>query len=71
MAGTPFPRQIRALVEAFGSGRLLYGSDYCWTPPSGTSVQIASIDAADQPAGTTWRALTTANASRLFSKAGG
>lgn len=66
MAGTPFPRQMRALIDAFGSDHLLYGSDYCWTPAAGTSAQIASIDAAEQPPGTTWRALTTANASKLF-----
>lgn len=33
MAGTPFPYQVPALVAAFGSDRLLYGSDYCWTRP--------------------------------------
>jgi predicted TIM-barrel fold metal-dependent hydrolase len=66
MAGTPFPRQISALVEAFGSDRLLYGSDYCWTPASGTLAQVASVDAARQPDGTTWRRLTTENAARLL-----
>ena len=52
--------------KAFGSERLLYGSDYCWTPAGGTTAQIASVDAADQPAGDTWRALATRNAGRLF-----
>ncbi|MCO5994135.1 amidohydrolase family protein [Actinoallomurus rhizosphaericola] len=66
MAGTPFPRQIPALVDAFGSRRVLYGSDYCWTPAVGAAAQVASIDEAEQPPGTTWRALTTRNASRLF-----
>ena len=66
MAGSPFPNQVPALVKAFGSERLLYGSDYCWTPAGGTAAQIASVDAADQPAGDTWRALTTRNAGRLF-----
>ncbi|MCO5972800.1 amidohydrolase family protein [Actinoallomurus soli] len=66
MAGTPFPRQIPALVDAFGSRRILYGSDYCWTPAAGTAAQVASIDGAEQPPGTTWRALTTRNSSRLF-----
>jgi hypothetical protein len=32
-AGTPFPHQVPAAVAAFGTERLLYGSDYCWTPP--------------------------------------
>ena len=66
MAGTPFPYQIPALTAAFGSERLLYGSDYCWTPAAGTSAQVGSVDAAPQPDGDTWRALTTRNAQRLF-----
>ncbi len=66
MAGTPFPYQVPALVAAFGSDRLLYGSDYCWTPAAGTAAQVSSVDAASQPQGGTWRALTTRNAHRLF-----
>ncbi|MGW4456584.1 amidohydrolase family protein [Streptomyces albidoflavus] len=71
MAGTPFPRQIPALAAAFGTDRLLYGSDYCWTPAELVHSQAASVDAAPgpDPATTghaTWRALTTANARRLF-----
>jgi predicted TIM-barrel fold metal-dependent hydrolase len=66
LAGTPFPHQIPALTSAFGSERLLYGSDYCWTPAPGTTAQVDSIDAAPQPDGDTWRALTTRNAQRLF-----
>jgi 6-methylsalicylate decarboxylase len=67
MAGTPFPRQMPALVSAFGSERILYGSDYCWTPASGSAAQIASIDAAPPLDGVSWRELTTANAERLLS----
>jgi predicted TIM-barrel fold metal-dependent hydrolase len=66
MAGTPFPHQVPALIAAFGSGQLLYGSDYCWTPAAGAASQIASIDAAARPDGDTWRALTSRNAGRLF-----
>ncbi|MGN5632116.1 amidohydrolase family protein [Streptomyces sp. AC154] len=67
MAGTPFPRQVPALDAAFGTERLLYGSDYCWTPAEGALAQIASVDAAAQPSATdTWRDLTTRNAHRLF-----
>jgi predicted TIM-barrel fold metal-dependent hydrolase len=66
MAGTPFPLQVPTLVEAFGSERLLYGSDYCWTPAAGVGQQVASVDSARQPAGDTWRALTTRNAERLL-----
>ncbi|MFF4346201.1 amidohydrolase family protein [Streptomyces sp. NPDC001530] len=66
MAGTPFPHQVPALVGAFGSDRLLYGSDYCWTPAAGAVAQAASVDAAPQPDGTTWRRLTTRNAAQLL-----
>lgn len=66
-AGTPFPRQVPALDAAFGTGRLLYGSDYCWTPVEAVLAQVASLDAAAPPAtGGTWRSLTTANTARLF-----
>jgi predicted TIM-barrel fold metal-dependent hydrolase len=66
MAGSPFPDQVPALVKAFGSDRLLYGSDYCWTPADGTTAQVASVDSNDQPPRTTWRDLTTRNARRLL-----
>ncbi|MFB8414931.1 amidohydrolase family protein [Streptomyces albidoflavus] len=71
MAGTPFPRQIPAFAAAFGTDRLLYGSDYCWTPAQLVHSQIDSVDAAPGPGPATtghatWRDLTTANARRLF-----
>jgi predicted TIM-barrel fold metal-dependent hydrolase len=62
----PFPHRIPALTAAFGNERLVYGSDYCWTPAAGTTAQVDSVDAAPQPDGDTWRALTTRNAQRLF-----
>lgn len=66
IAGTPFPRQVPALAAAFGTERLLYGSDYCWTPAPATLAQVASLDAAPQPDGESWRALSTRNVRRLF-----
>ncbi|WP_405771870.1 amidohydrolase [Streptomyces sp. NBC_00080] len=66
IAGTPFPRQVPALVEMVGNRQLLYGSDFCFTPHQAVVSQVASIDAAVQPAGETWRALTTRNAERLL-----
>jgi 6-methylsalicylate decarboxylase len=66
IAGTPFPHQVPALASAFGTERILYGSDHCFTPPAATTAQLASIHAAPQPADETWRALTTRNAHRLF-----
>lgn len=66
IAGTPFPNQVPALVRTFGSERVVYGSDYCWTPAPGVTAQIASIAAAQQPEGDTWAELTTRNARKLF-----
>ncbi|MFC8452095.1 amidohydrolase family protein [Kitasatospora sp. NPDC057223] len=67
MAGTPFPRQIPALDAAFGTDRLLYGSDYCWTPAGAVLAHVASVDSAAPPSATgSWRDLTTRNAGRLF-----
>ncbi|GAB3384521.1 amidohydrolase family protein [Amycolatopsis echigonensis] len=66
IAGTPFPHQVPAFERAFGTERLLYGSDYCWTPSALVDAQLATVDAAPQPPGTTWRELTTRNGTRLF-----
>jgi 6-methylsalicylate decarboxylase len=77
MAGTPFPHQVPALVDAFGSDRVLYGSDDDWTPAAGVTAQVASIDAAspgvpgDTSGGADWRALTSRNAARLLHRFSG
>jgi 6-methylsalicylate decarboxylase len=62
LAGTPFPAPVQALVDVVGTDQLLYGSDFCWTPAMGAAYQVSVLD--QQP--TDWRALTTANARRLF-----
>ncbi len=67
MAGTAFPRQVPALLRLVDPDRVLFGSDYCWTPAPLADAHIAAIDAAEPPAqDTTWRSLTTANAKRVF-----
>ncbi|MER7692491.1 amidohydrolase family protein [Streptomyces sp. NPDC097610] len=67
LAGTAFPRQAPALLNLVDADRVLFGSDYCWTPPPLADAHIAAIDAAESPvAETTWRSLTAANARRLF-----
>ncbi|MFF4017213.1 amidohydrolase family protein [Streptomyces sp. NPDC001843] len=66
-AGTAFPRQVPALLNLVEPDRVLFGSDYCWTPPALADAHIAAIDAAESPVeGATWRSLTTANAEHLF-----
>ncbi len=67
IAGTPFPRQAPALVDLVGTEQILYGSDYCFTPPPAVAAQVQSIDTATPPNGwSSWRALTLANARRLL-----
>jgi predicted TIM-barrel fold metal-dependent hydrolase len=68
LAGTPFPRQVPALVAAVGTERLLYGSDYCWTPAGAVAAQVACLDTADPPPNDEWRDLTSRNAARLLSR---
>lgn len=45
--------------------RVVYGSGFCFTPPDAVVRQLARLDAAAAD----WRAVTTANADRLFSPA--
>ena len=62
-----FPRHVPALLGLVDPDRLLFGSDYCWTPPLVANSHIAAVDAARSPVeGLTWRSLTMANARRLF-----
>jgi hypothetical protein len=63
LAGTPFLAPSAALVDVVGSDRMLYGSDFCWTPAMGAAHQVAVLER--EP--TDWRAaVTTASAERLL-----
>jgi predicted TIM-barrel fold metal-dependent hydrolase len=67
LAGTPFPRQVPALLNLVAPEQLLYGSDFCFTPGAAIEMQVASINAAPVPVeGQTWQSLTTTNALRLL-----
>ena len=67
LAGTPFPRQVPALLSLIGPGQLLYGSDCCFTPAPSIEMQIAAINAAPVPVqGATWQSLSTGNALHLL-----
>lgn len=64
---SPLTRQVPALLNLVAPERLLFGSDYCWTPAPVAEIHTATF--ADTPApidGTTWQSLTTANAHRLL-----
>jgi hypothetical protein len=68
LAGTPLPVQAEALISQVGTGRLLYGSDYCWTPTRLVAAQVAALDAAWRAESHgPWRDLVGANAAALLS----
>lgn len=67
LAGAPIPTQASVLIDQVGTGNLLYGSDYCWTPPALVDRQIASLDGGwDAVCATPWRELATLNAQKLL-----
>ena len=68
LAGLPWPDQIHSLLRIVGPDRLVYGSDYCWTP-----VPLAKrlIEKMDEGAGELWtgdtiRDVYAGNARKLF-----
>ena len=68
LAGLPWPDMIHALLRIVGPDRLVYGSDYCWTP---APMVKKLIEMMNQGAGEIWTVDTTkevysGNAKRLF-----
>ncbi|MBC3761462.1 amidohydrolase family protein [Quadrisphaera oryzae] len=66
LAGTPEPAALPALLGLVQTDRLLYGSDYCFTPDSAVQVQQASLDAAEHEEAVGWRTATASNAAHLL-----
>ncbi|GHE36434.1 MULTISPECIES: amidohydrolase family protein [Streptomyces] len=67
LAGTPLPTHAETLISRVGTGRLLYGSDYCWTPPRLVADQIAALDTGWRARSHgPWRDLTATNAAALL-----
>lgn len=44
LAGAPVPDQLPQLIRRFGTDRLLYGSDYCFTPPGMVGALAEGLD---------------------------
>ncbi|RDW80297.1 hypothetical protein BP6252_04935 [Coleophoma cylindrospora] len=68
LAGLPWPDMIHALLRVVGPERLVYGSDYCWTPPALVKILIEKMD---EGAGEVWtedtiKAVYAGNAKKLF-----
>jgi 6-methylsalicylate decarboxylase len=72
LAGAPLPDQIAAITRRFGTGHLLYGSDYCFTPPVAVDLLARKLDT-DWPTAdpASWRRLTADNTRALFAHRGG
>ncbi len=58
LAGHPLPIQAAVLRAAVGEGRILYGSDYCWTPEFAVGRQVAALEADPD---VDWRTVTANN----------
>jgi predicted TIM-barrel fold metal-dependent hydrolase len=69
LAGTPTPTHLGGLLDRGARDRLVYGSDFCFTPPHAVEGQIALLDRSWPGTGEPgpWRDLVTANVGRLLS----
>lgn len=68
LAGLPWPDLIHGLLRIVGPERLLFGSDYCWTPPELVGGLIGRMD---EGAGAIWgeevvKGVYEGNARKLF-----
>jgi len=71
LAGIPFPDQIHGLMKTLGKGgesRLLYGSDYCFTPAKIVAGLVITMDKhIEQMFGTEgMKSVYSGNAAKLF-----
>ena len=68
LAGLPWPDMIHGLLRIVGPDRLVYGSDYCWTPLPLAKTLMKTMD---EGVGKMWtedtiREIYAGNAKRLF-----
>ncbi|MEV1084459.1 amidohydrolase family protein [Streptomyces sp. NPDC050211] len=71
LSGTPTPTHLDAIVDRVGDDHLVYGSDFCFTPPVAVDLQLGLLDNAWPTSRTglglpPWREKTNANAVRLL-----
>lgn len=66
LAGTPAPLQADLLVGRVGPDRLVYGSDYCFTPPPLIEGQVRALDETGIAGIDDWRRTLTDNARVLL-----
>ncbi len=68
LAGTPSRLQLAALDEVTTRDRLLYGSDYPWTPTDLVARLMSGLDKVFDATDGEWRKLTTRNAEKLLAR---
>ncbi|MBA6436983.1 amidohydrolase family protein [Streptomyces sp. GMR22] len=71
LSGTPTATHLNAITDRWGAEQVVYGSDYCFTPPVAVDLQLGLLDDSWSTSSTglslpTWREKTTANAARLL-----
>ncbi|KAK6067511.1 amidohydrolase [Seiridium cupressi] len=68
LAGLPWPDMIHALLRIVGPDRLVYGSDYCWTPLALAKTRIQKMDEGAEEMWTLdiTREVYAGNAKKLF-----
>lgn len=70
LAGMTSPRQLHALRSITSDDKLLYGSDYAWTPYGVVLGAVDALDRAFGPDAVNWRRQTTTNAQALLTHSG-
>jgi predicted TIM-barrel fold metal-dependent hydrolase len=68
LAGLPWPDMIHGLMRIVGPERLVYGSDYCWTPSPLVKTLIRKMDEGAEEMWTedTIKEVYAGNAKKLF-----
>ncbi|MFD4577702.1 amidohydrolase family protein [Streptomyces sp. NPDC058417] len=67
-AGFPVPAQLPLLLETVDRSRVLYGSDYCWTPPAPVRTLAGALDGFFNARGEDWRAEFARNGAALMAR---
>lgn len=69
LAGTPTKSHVRDLTERFGTRRIVYGSDFCFTPSIAVDLQLGLLDDVWKQLGQPdWRSLVGDNSARLLER---
>ncbi|MBD1320662.1 amidohydrolase family protein [Gordonia hankookensis] len=68
LAGAPVPDQLGAFSRRFGTGHLLYGSDFCFTPAFAVDLLAKQLDDGWPDERGPWRVQVAENSAALFGR---